>query len=133
MMRDEVAPALRALGFKGSGQAYVLPNDTHWAMLSFQKSALRSDADQIFFAVNFDVTTKEEWDQRRRAVGAPERPSPSWFSRMTIADGPRGGGIQHWWELRVGSPVQPLVEDVITRITNEALPTMRALIEKPVG
>jgi len=134
MMRYDIAPALRALGFKGSGQVYVLPSDTHWAMLNFQKSALRSDAEQIFFAVNFDVSTKEEWNQRRRAFGAPERPSPSWFSRMGIDDqSPHGGGVQHWWHLRVESPIQALVDDVITRIKNEALPAMRALMEKPLA
>jgi len=72
-MRDEIAPALRELGFKGSGQVYLLPSETHWAMLSFQKSA-SSDAAGVRFAVNFDVTTKQEWEHRRRAFGAPARP-----------------------------------------------------------
>ena len=72
MVRDQVAPALRDLGFKGSGQVYLLPSETHWAMLSFQKSA-SSDAASVRFAVNFDVTTKQEWEHRRRAFGAPAR------------------------------------------------------------
>jgi hypothetical protein len=134
MMRDEIAPALRSLGFKGSGQAYFLPSETHWALLSFQRSQLRSTAERIEFAVNYDVTTTEEWDERRRTRGAPERPSGSWLGLRTIVDrGPHGGGLQHWWELRVGSPVQPLAEDVVTRITNEALPEMQELTERPLG
>jgi hypothetical protein len=135
MMRGEIAPALRALGFKGSGQTYFLPSETHWALLSFQRSQLSSTVVRIKFAVNYDVTTRKEWNEYRRTRGAPERPSGSWLGLRTIVDrrGPYGGGLQHWWELGVGSPVEPLAEDVITRIANEALPEMRELVEKPLG
>ena len=134
MVRDQVAPALRDLGFKGSGQVYLLPSETHWAMLSFQKSA-SSDAAGVRFAVNFDVTTKQEWDHRRRAFGAPARPSPSWLSRGSIADQPWSGGgwMQHWWHLRINEAVRPLVDDVLSRIEHEALPAMRASMAKPSG
>jgi hypothetical protein len=128
MMRDEIAPALRELGFKGSGQVYLLPSETHWAMLSFQRS-MYSDAKRIRFAVNFDVTTKREWENRRRTVSAPARPSPSWLHRNTIADQfLPGGGLQHWWELRVTEPVRPVVDDVVSRIKHEALPAMQASV-----
>jgi hypothetical protein len=33
MMREQVAPKLRVLGFKGSGQKFVLASDSHWALL----------------------------------------------------------------------------------------------------
>jgi hypothetical protein len=128
MMRDQIAPALRALGFKGSGQVYLLPSETHWAMLSFQKSAY-SNAEEIRFAVNFDVTTREEWERRRRAFGAPARPGPSWLGNRSIDDQLLPGGwMQHWWRLRINEPVRPLVDDVLARIKNEALPAMRAAI-----
>jgi uncharacterized protein DUF4304 len=134
MMREQIAPALRELGFKGSGQVYLLPSGTHWAMLSFQKSAY-SDAERIRFAVNFDVTTKEEWEHRRRAFGAPARPSPSWLHNRSIADQllPGGGWMQHWWHLRINEPVRPLVDDVVSRIEHEALPAMRAAIAQRSG
>ena len=38
LTRDMLAPALRALGFKGSGQHYVLPDKDHWAVLGIQRS-----------------------------------------------------------------------------------------------
>jgi hypothetical protein len=34
MIRDHIAPALREMGFKGSGQNYALPSETHWGVAS---------------------------------------------------------------------------------------------------
>jgi hypothetical protein len=33
MLADRVAAALREMGFRGSGQNYFLPSDSHWQML----------------------------------------------------------------------------------------------------
>jgi hypothetical protein len=57
MMKTQVAPALRGLGFKGSGQNYELPSPGHWAMLGFQKSAW-SDASALRFTVNVLVVSR---------------------------------------------------------------------------
>ena len=39
MAKNEIAPRLRELGFKGSGQKFRLPSDTHLLALDFQRSA----------------------------------------------------------------------------------------------
>jgi hypothetical protein len=59
MIREHVAPALREMGFKGSGQNYSLPSETHWVSLWFQKSAY-SDALRIRFTVHLLVVGKDE-------------------------------------------------------------------------
>jgi hypothetical protein len=42
MLRDDIAPALRALGLKGSGSRYSLPDPESWALLGFQASTVVS-------------------------------------------------------------------------------------------
>jgi hypothetical protein len=74
MLREEVAPALRELGLRGSGQRFRLPSESHWALLAFQKSQW-SDADEIRFTVNV-MTVSETFGRHspRRtpnSVGSP--------------------------------------------------------------
>ena len=54
MLRDELAPRLRQLGFKGSRQAFLLPDDHRWIQIGFQKSAW-SDAGSVRFTANVTV------------------------------------------------------------------------------
>ncbi|MBA3268000.1 MAG: DUF4304 domain-containing protein [Acidimicrobiia bacterium] len=61
LLRDVVAPALRAEGLVGSAQTYLLPDASHWAQVGFQKST-SSTAD----TVNLKVTGKDWWDEQRR-------------------------------------------------------------------
>src|SRR5213080_565037 len=65
LLRDVVAPALRAEGLRGSGMSYVLPDPVFWGIVGFQES-MRSDADVVKFTVNLTATAKEDWDEWRR-------------------------------------------------------------------
>ncbi len=38
MLREDIAPRLRDLGFKGSGRAFTLADDNFWVTIAFQKS-----------------------------------------------------------------------------------------------
>jgi hypothetical protein len=81
MIRDHIAPALREMGFKGSGQNYALPSETHWVSLWFQKSAY-SDARKIRFTLHLLVVGKDEWEAIRETNDrAPERPRGFWGAR----------------------------------------------------
>jgi hypothetical protein len=133
MIRDHIAPALREMGFKGSGQNYAVPSETHWISLWFQKSVY-SDATRIRFTVHLLVVGKDEWEAMREANDlAPERPrgflgapARSW----TVSYRPRpkqspGGWVQIWWELEAGQPIEPLANLVILTVKNEALPRIR--------
>src|SRR5712691_6087251 len=91
MLREDVAPSLRRLGLKGSGQVYTIPSSTHWAIVAFQKSAY-SDADLVRFTLNLTVARKDEWAaayaEKQPVIG--RRPMPntyvpvgsSWHSRI---------------------------------------------------
>ncbi len=136
MIRDHVAPALREMGFKGSGQNYALPSETHWVSLWFQKSVY-SDAIQISFTVHLLVVGKDEWEAIREANDrAPDRPrfwgapARSWTAsyRPRPKEAP-GGWMQIWWELEAGQPIEPLANLVISTVRNEALPRIREFME----
>jgi uncharacterized protein DUF4304 len=106
MMRDHVAPALRAMGFVGSGRSYVLPSDTHWVLLGFQKSR-SSDAAAVPFTVNVTVASKEAWAAMRRTRGyLPER-------------------ADRWWTLTPATPAAPLAAEVVDALRLAALPEIR--------
>jgi uncharacterized protein DUF4304 len=139
MIRNHVAPALRELGFKGSGQNYVLPSEKHWVSLRFQKSVY-SDADRIDFTVHLLVVGKDEWDAIRRGNElAPERPHGFWGAparSWTASYRPRpkevpGGWMQLWWELYAGQPIEPLADLVLRAIKNEALPRIEEYMAWP--
>jgi hypothetical protein len=133
MIRNHVAPALREMGFKGSGQNYALPSETHWVSLWFQKSR-SSDALQFRFTVHLLVVGKDEWEAIREANDlAPGQPRGGWGAparSWTVSYRPRpneapDGWMQIWWELEAGEPIKALANVVISTIRNEALPRIR--------
>src|SRR4029453_2800772 len=65
MMREQIAPELRRMGFKGSGQSFTLPSKTHWVLLGFQKS-MTSNAKAVRFTVNLTAASKQAWVHARR-------------------------------------------------------------------
>ena len=136
MIRDHVAPALREMGFKGSGQNYSLPSETHWVSLWFQKSAY-SDALRIRFTVHLLVVGKDEWEDMREANDRlPERPrgfygAPARSWRVSYRPRPKeapDGRMQIWWGLEAGQPIEPLAKRVISTVRNEALPRIPEFI-----
>src|SRR5260221_5989221 len=60
MMRQRVAPTVRDLGLKGSGQAFSIPSDRYWALIGFQKSGF-STSGAVLFTVNLKVVSREVW------------------------------------------------------------------------
>lgn len=74
-LRDDIAPALRREGLRGSGTSYVLPNPTVWAQVGFQKS-MSSSTDVVRFTINLKVTDKASWDEQRRDHSAVKDTPP---------------------------------------------------------
>uniref|UniRef100_UPI003A8AB972 DUF4304 domain-containing protein n=1 Tax=Streptomyces sp. Agncl-13 TaxID=3400628 RepID=UPI003A8AB972 len=68
LMRARIAPGLRALGFKGSGQTYELPHLETWALIGFQKAAHKT-AGQVEFTLNVTVADKADTGQRQDHPG----------------------------------------------------------------
>ena len=130
MMREQIAPALRSLGLKGSGQSYSIPSESHWALVGFQKSGA-SSAGAVKFTVNLQVQPRDAWErayQERSWIGA--KPSPNtlagveggWWSRIgqLLPD-----GEDRWWWIEPDRPTEPVADEVIAAIRDYALPGMR--------
>jgi hypothetical protein len=130
MMRDEIAPALRRLGLKGSGQAFAIPSESHWALVGFQKSVW-GDSDEVRFTINLTVVEKAAWEaerQRHPYIGggrpAPnvQHGRPAWCERIGML---LPGGGDHWWRVPAGCSPDRVVSEVVSAIRDHALPEMR--------
>jgi hypothetical protein len=133
MMRQHVAPELRRMGFRGSGQSFVLPSEDYWVLLGFQRSR-SSSAEAVRFTVNTTVVSKQEWAQaRERASYLPERPTANtsygtfaWWKRIgrLLPD-----GQDRWWTLSSGSAIASLAAEVLDAIRTYALPAIHQQLE----
>jgi Domain of unknown function (DUF4304) len=134
MLRDEVAPALRELGFKGSGQSYQIPNETCWALLGFQKNKW-SSADHVMFTANVTVVSRAAWDEARaERPYLKERPSPNsyygtfaWQDRIGMLM-PRGE--DHWWDVVAETDMRDTAASVVEAVRDFVLPAMRDEIRR---
>jgi Domain of unknown function (DUF4304) len=129
MLKTLIAPGLRALGFKGSGQNYRLPSDDYWAMLGFQKST-SSDASHVRFTGNVVVVSRSGWDAvRAESPHLPERPTATTYWGTFVWQKRIGallpGGEDLWWEVEAGSDAAELADAILWAIRDYVLPAMK--------
>ena len=128
MLRDEIAPALRQLGLKGSGQSYTVPSDTHWGVIGFQKFTW-SSADCVEFTINLIVASKDEWAEAyesRPYIG--QRPKPNVLAAVgwcTRIGGLFPGRVERKWAVAANGKTEDVAEQVVAVIRDHALPAMR--------
>ncbi len=129
MLRLEVAPRLRALGFTGSGSSFVLPADDWWQVVGFQKDR-HSRADRVRFTVNLTVAGKAAWaTERARDPSLPGRPSGN--TRYAAASVTRLGLLlpprheDQWWEVVPGTSTTATATRISDAIERHALPWFR--------
>jgi Domain of unknown function (DUF4304) len=129
MLKTLIAPGLRAVGFKGSGQNYRLPSDDYWAMLGFQKST-SSDASHVRFTGNVVVVSRSGWDAiRAESPHLPERPTATTYWGTFVWQKRIGellpGGEDQWWEVEAGSDAAELADAILWAIRDYVLPAMQ--------
>lgn len=132
LMRLHVAPALRDLGFKGSGAVFNLPEAGFWASVGFQRSVY-SDRDEVRFTANLTVVSRSVWQAiRAEKPYLPERPAPNTFYGRSVwqerIGGLLPGGEDKWWHLGPDTDLEALARDVVAAISDFGLPAMRARI-----
>jgi hypothetical protein len=123
LLKDYVAPALRQLGFKGSGRTFTLQTATNRLLLNFQAS-MYSSSEAVKFTVNLGVTLVDAGGRLTESrVGAYEHP---WMGGSTRIGHTLPVDADHWWTLRASDSVETLAAEVVTSISDYALPAMKA-------
>ena len=128
MLRSQITPRLRTLGFEGSGPSFVLPDEVRWLILAFQKDrSIRADC--VRFTVNLTVADKQAWsDARRYEPSLPVRPSGNVHYVLGEAKVIRLGnlmpprGTDRWWDVGPTRPSGPAARRVLNAIERLALP-----------
>ena len=124
-IKEKIAPNLRKIGFKGSRQNFYIPSESHWEMLSFQKS-MYSDSTELLFTINLYVVKKDEWEKTRS--------SKSYFPVKPTATTSWGIGLHkrighlmpakkdYWWNINSKTNLDKLAKEVLEAVENYALP-----------
>lgn len=127
LMKDRIAPKLRELGFKGSGQNYSLPSDAYWALVGFQKSMF-SDSHELKFTINILVVNKNEWEKARSERSYfPAKPNPT--TKWGIGWERRIGFLlpekcDHWWSMELNSNLENISGQVVESVAKYVLPAI---------
>jgi hypothetical protein len=127
MLREELAPALRRLGAKGSGGNYVLPDLDYFLCIGFQKDRY-SRVDRVSFTVNLAAINRREWEQGWQP----------WWGKVPTATSVKPVGRytrlglltpQHqdiWWAVTAETDTKSLAEEVVTAIRDHGLPGLES-------
>jgi hypothetical protein len=112
--RDDIAPAIRALGFKGSGLHFKVNDGDYVGQLDFQKS-------------RWNVKSVVEFTASLGAAHAPSKRG-YWSSRL--------GHLMPdlddtWWILPAGSATQELFDDLMDAIRSFGTPALQIALDAP--
>ena len=130
MLRDEVAPRLRAIGFFGSGRRYVLPDGLEWLVVAFQRNRWNDEAN-VEFTINLFRVAKADWK------GARSR-------HPRMSEQPTGGAVERpgrylrlhhllptdaqWWAVRAGVDTAVLAGELVEALGRYGVPWLRGEI-----
>jgi hypothetical protein len=139
LIRAHVSPALRSLGFKGSGGIYAADLPTIYVIVGFQRSAW-GDRRHTDFTVNLTVASIASWEGARATHPVlPARPSPNvgymdslfgtdaWQSRLGfLMPEPR----DRWWSLSPDTNLPRLSAEVVAAIRQYGLPAIEEQVAR---
>jgi hypothetical protein len=129
LVKQSLSPALRGLGFTGSGGRYSLRNEDCWALVGLQKSAY-SDGHEVRFTVNLLVANKQAWDAlRAEKTYLPRRPAPGTRYGYEVAQSRIGDLLPDradaWWRIYNGVDINSVAQDVIASVERFGVPWLR--------
>ena len=129
MLRDEIAPALRALGLRGSGSRFSFADPASWALLGFQSSRYNTDQ-AMRFTVNLSAVPKHVWESRRREQPhLPVRPTPGTYYGEFVWSRRLGHLMpvdkDVWWDLDGEHDPKVAASGVVAAIGAYGLPALR--------
>lgn len=119
LLKVQIAPVLRDLGFRGSGGNHKRKVGDDWQIINFQKSR-RSSRSRVLFTVNLGVGLAAYRD----AVHAwpDERPPPHYRCHLRDRLGPLGDDGDLWWDVDERTDLEVVAADVLQRLARDGIP-----------
>lgn len=126
MLREQLAPALRERGLRGSGQTYTLADDRWWLIVGFQRSRYSSSA-CLEFTVHAVAIDRDVWDglrQEHPRLGARPAPSDTGLAGARRLDQLDPTVPHVWWSIDTESPSDTtnVVTQVLAAVDQVVLP-----------
>jgi hypothetical protein len=133
MLRDQIAPALRQMGFKGSGNNYEMFRGEHRIVIQLQRSKF-STRDSVQFDANVSVVhpptielfSKE--NERARQQGKDLEVGGGYNNRLNNLAGRNTYGFP--WIVKPDEPSEPVAYDFIDCIRQYFLPVIEEEIRR---
>jgi len=124
LLSEEVAPPLKANGFRRSRNRFSRPSNGGWQIIDFQASQYGS-AEDVRFTVNLRAAYRElrsrdeSWDDKR--------PPPVYKAHSHERIGTLLPGCEdRWWAFAAGTDASALATELLGVITATALPWLDA-------
>jgi len=134
LLRVRVAPDLRKLGFKGSGNSFSMARGDYGVGVYFQKNKW-STRESVTFDVNVSVghqPTNEAYEIENvaaRQLGKElQFPSNGFWERLSHL----GGKPDFPWAVTPGGPNDEAAEEVLTAIRTQFLPRVDMEVVRPL-
>lgn len=134
-VRTEVAPALRELGYVGSGLTFRKRNHLgDWAVINIQKSAWR-DQDTVAAYVNLSIVPEQvrqfaAWYDGSPLPRQPSESSGIWRARLHPMGSDCRWGVD--WEFGDGSRAHEYAQALIERVQSRGAPVLEKLLDRHV-
>lgn len=133
LVKERIAPGLRQLGWRGSGQTYRLPNAAgHHVMLGLQRDRWNT-RNRVSFTLNVSVITRAGWQQwpgTSENSGAPSANSyygsAGWQQRIGLLLQPPG---DYWWRVWGEQDVEPVAAEVLALVQAVVQPQVQARLD----
>jgi hypothetical protein len=134
-LRERIAPSLRELGLRGSGNAFALPDDQFWALVGFQADWRSAREGTVRFTVNLTVADKAAWARaREQKLYYPQAPSANSSGGMPPAEVIRIGHLipvsdlqwDRWWAIGRRTPPDRVAQEVVAAVRDHGIPWLRS-------
>ncbi len=140
LIKLRVSPAMRRLGFIGSGGTYVFPHEHMWALVGLQGSVY-SDPGEVSFTVNVKVSDKRNFasfvgsDRRRPSANGEYPQVREWHVRLgnLMKAETDAQNLDQWWSVTPESDLTVVAGEVLDAVTTYALPEVKRRLSGEVA
>jgi hypothetical protein len=121
MLRDNIWPHLRSLGFKRTRTTFHRAAGINWQVVNLQRSQF-SNPGETSFTVNLGVAWEALRETKRGADWKPGRRPLEYQCQLRMRLGQLLVGRDHWWDLGPDTDVEQLGGAVVDAIERYGLP-----------